>query len=230
WQPPRALYVGEQATKVHAVFIPFGDSTDVLILLYCKTGDTEISISVFSELICVSSTKPMRIMESSSRPVWSDDDWLKKSGKRISRKMVLEPPESRNPGEPAAKKAHSDPRIGNKPAGHIQMLLRSDVVPMTAENFRCLCTCEKDFGFKGSSFHRIIPQFTCQGGDFTNHSGTGGKSIYGKKFDGENFMLEHPGPCRSRSVCGDDALGGKHSLFSESTNLHSHLLVRSVRL
>lgn len=158
----------------------------------------------FGCIICVNLVKLMRIKEGFFRLVWLDDDWLKKFfGKIFEENKEEEGLEffkvEIQEGEFIVKKVwlnfqvYMDIKIGNKLVGCIQMFLCFDVVFMIVENFCCLCIYEKGFGFKGSSFYCIIFQFMCQGGDFINYNGIGGKFIYGKKFDDENFIFKYMG-------------------------------------
>uniref|UniRef100_A0A7R9Z2S4 Peptidyl-prolyl cis-trans isomerase n=1 Tax=Chlamydomonas euryale TaxID=1486919 RepID=A0A7R9Z2S4_9CHLO len=124
----------------------------------------------------------------------------------------LGPPSASNP------RVFFDVTVSGQQLGRVVMELKQDVVPKTTANFLELCKREPGQGFKASKFHRIIPSFMCQGGDFTRGNGTGGMSIYGAKFADENFKLAHTGPgVLSMANAGPNTNGSQFFLCTSTT-------------
>lgn len=142
-----------------------------------------------------------------------------------------------------------DIQIGKEKAGRIVISLFGEAVPKTAANFRELCVGGKTglggkaLAFKGSIFHRVIPGFMCQGGDFTHGTGIGGESIYGKRFEDENFKLDHAVPfLLSMANSGRDSNGSqffitvaptpfldfKHVVFGHVADAESQSVVKAI--
>ncbi|KAI9328489.1 peptidyl-prolyl cis-trans isomerase E-like protein [Zopfochytrium polystomum] len=202
---------------LHAAFIPFGDIVEIQLppdaeskenrhrgfafIEFELAQDASAAVEnmhlseLYGKVIKVNLAKPMKMRDGSFKPIWADEAWLKDSAANNEEGGKGETSgESKAEDQPAAKRVRTEPDT----SGSVKVFFDIEIGGTKAGriNFRALCTHEKGFGYKKSTFHRIIPQFMIQGGmapcgTFTKHNGTGGKSIYGESFADESFALKH---------------------------------------
>jgi peptidyl-prolyl isomerase E (cyclophilin E) len=215
--PKTTLFVGgltqEISTEIlHAAFIPFGDIVNVQLpkteknehrgfafVEFEASEDAKSALEnmhlseLMGRIIKVTLARPGKYNEIQARAVWDNIEFRSEV---VSKEFAKKEPETKKK-ENTDLHVYMDIKINGASQGRMVFLLHKDICPSiltnieTVENFRQLCTMEQGYGYKQSIFHRIIPRFMCQGGDFTKHDGTGGQSIYGEKFPDENFILKH---------------------------------------
>eukprot|EP00126_Sphaerothecum_destruens_P010582 Sdes_comp20780_c0_seq1m16851 len=214
----------EQVTEsiLHALVLPFGDVLTLSVPLdnatqkhrgfaFVEMEDFEDAAEakfnldgceLFGKEITVSFAQPLKHKPGVAKAIWNDEDWLREqAGKDRNEEEPMESLKTASATQNSSAATHQRPRvffdilIEGKSQGRIVMELCSDIVPKTVQNFVSLCENESGASYRNTIFHRIIPGFMCQGGDFEFANGTGGYSAFPDRrtFSDENFVLKHTG-------------------------------------
>lgn len=219
----KSIYIGGLPETVDSdslknIFITFGDITDMNVPMDNTTGkhkgfafiefkenqDAQDAIDnmheseIYGKTIRVTPAKGRSLdgdLANSSKAIWHSDAWIEQySGKTLVSNDNNNKIDTSVDFPKEKELVYMDISIDGQYSGRMVFELRNDIVPKTAYNFRRLCEEKRGKGFKQCAFHRIIPNFMAQSGDFTHHNGRGGESIFGGKFNDENFELKHRNP------------------------------------